>query len=94
MMVMEGRNFNELKLQVLTLLKNREGLTSHDIHSSIDGELTNVCDVLCRLNRQRLVDRHPLPRERPGRPRFAYSISKRGRHRLEYWESKTKEGGD
>ena len=57
MMGMERRNFNELKLQVLTLLKNREGLTSHDIHSFMDGERTNICDCLGRLSRQKLVDR-------------------------------------
>ena len=91
MVAMERRNFNELKLTVLTLLKRREGLTSQDIHSATDAERTNICDCLGRLSRQRLVDRQSLPREEPGRPRFSYSISERGRHRLDYWESKSGE---
>ena len=89
MMAMERRNFNELKLQVLTLLKNQEELTSHDIHSATDAaERTNICDCLGRLNRQKLVKRLPLPRESPGRPKYAYSLSERGKDRLSYLKSK------
>ena len=89
MMIMEKRHFNELKLQVLTLLKNREGLTSHDIHSFMGGERTNICDCLGRLNRQKLVDRSPLPRESiPGRSKYAYTLTERGQNRLSYLKSK------
>lgn len=88
MVTIAKRNFNELKLQVLTLLKHREGLTSHDIHSFMGGERTNICDCLGRLNRQKLVDRSSLPMEKPGRRNFSYSLSERGKSRLEYLKSK------
>jgi len=89
---MERRNFNELKLTVLTLLKNREGLTSHDIHSATDAERTNICDCLGRLTHQKLVNRSPLPRESPGRPKYAYTLSERGQDRLSFLNSQKEKG--
>jgi predicted transcriptional regulator len=85
---MERRNFNELKEQVLKLLEDQDGLTSRDVRLSVHGERTNICDVLYRLNHQKLVDRESLPREAPGRPIYVYSLSQRGKDRLDYWKSK------
>ena len=58
----------------------------------IDASRTNICDWLHRLYRQRLIDRQPVPREEPGRPRYKYAISKRGQERLVFWQSKTEKG--
>lgn len=89
---MERRNFNILKQDVLVLLERKGQLTSDKIRLHVGGERTNICDCLYRLNRQKLVDRATLPREKPGRPRYAYTLSRRGQDRLGYWKSKQAEG--
>ena len=89
---MVARRFDELKITILESLKSIEAAKSFTLGSSIDARRTNICDCLGRLNRQKLVDRLPLPRERPGRPKYAYSLSERGKDRLSYLKFKNEKG--
>ena len=77
--------YNMLKKQILELLLDTENLTSHDLQLKINAKLTNVCDCLYRLHRQRLVNRESIKAGHPGRPQFTYAINQKGRQRLTYW---------
>lgn len=83
------RGFNELKKETLELLKERECLTSLEVANELAISVDNSQMVLLRACRQGLVSRIPLPRiEKRGRAAYVYSITDRGRSRLEYYEEK------
>jgi len=83
---MEYRDFNQLKKNILELLKHGEVSTSSQVAVKMDASLTNVCDCLLRLYRLRLVDRHEIETGAPGRPSYTYMINPRGLDRLAYWQ--------
>jgi DNA-binding PadR family transcriptional regulator len=79
-----ARRFDELKITISESLKSIEASTSFTLGSTIDAQPTNICDCLYRMTRQKLVVRSPLPREKPGRPKYAYTLTERGQNRLSY----------
>lgn len=102
----ESRGFNQLKRQVLTLLKSEGSLTSEAIAARLDSKLTNICNVLTirlyRRKKQRegsgaLVDRRKVPSKKRGRPRYVYEINETGLQKLEkgyFTEPRTKKRGE
>lgn len=87
---MPENKYNKLKKQILELLLNANGLTSHDLQIKIDARITNVCDCLLRLHQQGLVTRNPIISGHLGRPQFTYAINQRGKDRLSYWATLAK----
>ncbi len=84
---MECRTFNQLKREILELLRISENLTSEDVAEELDCDVHNAGMALLRLFRQRLVTRVIVSLGIWGKPPFEYNITDRGVDRLDYYES-------
>jgi predicted transcriptional regulator len=79
------RSWNELKTEVLYLLKDNPKVTSKDVSAALEVSTSNAGMILHRLHKQRLADRRKPDIWRTwGKPPFYYSISNRGLVRLKY----------
>ena len=84
---MECRTYNQLKREILELLRYNESLTSEDVAEELDCDVHNAGMALLRLCRQQLVTREIVSHGIWGKPPFEYKITGRGLDRLDYYES-------
>jgi len=82
-----GRGRNELKILVLNFLVDHGESTAQDISLGIGEELHNVSNALLRCKRGQLVKRRK-DYFRKGYHTFGYSITQKGRDRLDYYRTK------
>ena len=85
-MIMERKTWNQLKREILELLKGRVNITSRDVAMALNCDVHNSAMCLYRLFRQRLVTREPMPIGIWRKPPYQYNVTSRGLARLEYYE--------
>ena len=83
---MERRQYNKLKIQVLTFIRANPDATTRDLSMGLGIEIGNAGMALFRLFRQRLLERHVMVLGVWRKPPFQYSLTERGIQRLEYLE--------
>jgi len=83
---MEGRQYNKLKIEVLTFIRANPNTTTRELSTGLGIEIGNAGMALFRLYRQRLLERHVMVLGVWRKPPYQYSITERGIQRLEYLE--------
>ncbi len=89
-MIKYGRN--ELKLKILSFIRDNPGVTTFDISNALDLDYNLVTTSIYYYRIQALVRRD---RERiGGRLRYVYSLTDRGKRKIEYLSSVLSEQGE
>jgi DNA-binding MarR family transcriptional regulator len=82
-----ANNRNGLKKGILGFLRGNKSSAANQISASLGVERHNAMNALLRLRRNGLVSALRAPNGEHARRVFHYSLSKKGRKRLDFYES-------
>jgi DNA-binding MarR family transcriptional regulator len=89
--MIERRDRNTLKEEILTYLKKHGSLIVFDIAGGLREEYHNVSNALLRLRRSQLVSRERTRGGPKNRAHWEYTINPKGLERLKFYRKERKD---